>query len=99
MGQRLKSGPVGVVAFVIDLEVQPHGVRPTHLMGMLGQGQDAGALHGKPLTAQIILGGGWDVRGVARQSALDLPPPSPAANELALFVAFNLAAMAIAAPA
>ena len=51
MGEMLKFGTVGVVAFVIDLGGYNLLVFGPHLMGLLGEGEDTGALHGKPLTA------------------------------------------------
>ena len=98
MTEMLKFGTVGVVAFVIDLGGYNLLVFGPHLMGLLGEGQDAGALHGKPLTARIISASAgtfvawlgnrlWTFRRRRRR---------PAAHELALFVAFNLVAMAIA---
>ena len=96
--EMLKFGAVGVVAFVIDLGGYNLLVFGPHLIGMLGEGQDAGAFHDKPLTARIIsasagtfvawLGNRLWTFGHRRQR--------PAAHEISLFVAVNLAAMAIA---
>jgi len=94
----LAFGVVGVVAFVIDLGGYNLLVFGPHLVGLLGQGQGVGELHGRPLTARIIsatagtlvawLGNRlWTFRHRSQRQA---------GHELALFVAFNLAAMAIA---
>jgi putative flippase GtrA len=94
----LKFGAVGVVAFVVDLGGYNLLVFGPHMLGMLSEGQSAGPLHDMPLTARIIsatagtfvawLGNRFWTFRHRRQR--------PAAHELALFVAFNLAAMLIA---
>ena len=96
--EMLKFGMVGAVAFVIDLGGYNVLVFGPHLLGILGEGNTAGVLNGKPLTARIIsasvatllawLGNRlWTFRHRRQRQA---------AHELALFVAFNLAAMVIA---
>lgn len=96
--EMLKFGTVGVVAFVVDLGGYNLLVFGPHLLGTLGEGQSAGALHDMPLTARIISASAgtfvawlgnrfWTFRHRRQR---------PAAHELALFVAFNLAAMVIA---
>jgi len=94
----VKFGVVGVVAFVIDLGGYNLLVFGPHLMGLLGQGQGVGALHGKPLTARIISAtAGTFVAWLGnRLWTFRHRRQRPAGHELALFVAFNLAAMAIA---
>jgi putative flippase GtrA len=98
MGEMLKFGTVGVVAFVIDLGGYNLLVFGPHLMGLLGEGEDTGALHGKPLTARIISASvGTFVAWLGnRLWTFRHRRQRPAAHELALFVAFNLVAMAIA---
>ena len=96
--EMLKFGLVGAVAFVIDLGGYNLLVFGPHLLGMLGEGNTAGVLHDKPLTARIIsaslatvvawLGNRlWTFRHRRNR---------PATHELALFVMFNVAAMVIA---
>ena len=95
--EMLKFGVVGAVAFVIDLGGYNLLVFGPHLLGMIGEGNTAGVLHDKPLTARIIsasvatlvawLGNRlWTFRHRRQR---------PAAHELALFVMFNVAAMVI----
>src|SRR5665647_1796910 len=50
----LKFGMVGAVAFVIDLGGYNVLVFGPHLLGLLGEGNTAGVLNDKPLTARII---------------------------------------------
>jgi putative flippase GtrA len=52
--EMLKFGMVGAVAFVIDLGGYNVLVFGPHLMGLLGEGDTAGVLNHKPLTARII---------------------------------------------
>ena len=96
--EMLKFGLVGAVAFVIDLGGYNLLVFGPHLLGLLGEGNTAGALNSKPLTARIIsasvatvvawLGNRlWTFRHRRNR---------PATHELALFVMFNVAAMVIA---
>ncbi|MEO6144459.1 MAG: GtrA family protein [Dermatophilaceae bacterium] len=96
--EMLKFGMVGAVAFVIDLGGYNLLVFGPHLLGMVGEGDTAGVLNDKPLTARIIsasvatlvawLGNRlWTFRHRRQREAL---------HELALFVFFNLAAMVIA---
>jgi len=98
MGEMLKFGTVGVVAFVIDLGGYNLLVFGPHLLGMLGEGHDAGALHGKPLTARIISAsmGTFAAWVGNRLWTFRHRRQRPAAHELGLFVGFNLAAMGIA---
>ena len=95
--EMLKFGMVGAVAFVIDLGGYNVLVFGPHLLGILGEGNTAGVLNGKPLTARIIsasvatlvawLGNRlWTFRHRRNR---------PAHHELALFVLFNVAAMVI----
>lgn len=97
-GEMFRFGVVGVISFVIDLGGYNLLVFGPQLMNLLGEGQTAGVLHAKPLTARIIsaslgtfaawLGNRlWTFRH-RRQRA--------AAHEISLFVLVNLAAMAIA---
>lgn len=96
--EMLKFGVVGAVAFVIDLGGYNLLVFGPHLMGLLGEGQTAGALQDKPLTARVItatlatlvawLGNRlWTFRHRRNRQAT---------HELALFVFFNVVAMVIA---
>jgi putative flippase GtrA len=96
--EMLKFGMVGAVAFVIDLGGYNLLVFGPRLLGMLGEGDTAGVLSAKPLTARIIsaslatlvawLGNRmWTFRHRRNRRAH---------HELALFVFFNLAAMVIA---
>jgi len=96
--EMLKFGMVGAVAFVIDLGGYNLLVFGPHLLGMLGEGDTAGVLNAKPLTARIIsasvatlvawLGNRlWTFRHRRNRQAV---------HELALFVFFNLVAMVIA---
>jgi putative flippase GtrA len=96
--EMVKFGTVGVVAFVIDLGGYNVLVFGPHLMGILGDGQDVGALHDTPLTARIISASiGTLVAWLGnRLWTFCHRRQRPAVHEIALFVAFNLAAMAIA---
>ncbi len=96
--EMLKFGVVGAVAFVIDLGGYNLLVFGPHLLGMIGEGDTAGVLHDKPLTAKILsasvatlvawLGNRlWTFRHRHQEM--------PAVHELALFVFFNLVAMVI----
>ncbi len=96
--EMLKFGMVGAVAFVIDLGGYNLLVFGPHLLGMIGEGDTAGVLNDKPLTARIIsasvatlvawLGNRlWTFRHRRQRQAV---------QELAMFVFFNLAAMVIA---
>lgn len=95
----LKFGAVGVLAFVIDLGGYNLLVFGPHLIGMLGEGQDAGAFHDKPLTARIIsasagtlvawLGNRLWTFGHRRQR--------PVAHEISLFVAANIVGICLGA--
>ncbi|NMM33947.1 MAG: GtrA family protein [Phycicoccus sp.] len=93
----LKFGMVGAVAFVIDLGGYNFLVFGPHLLGLLGEGNTAGVLNDKPLTARIIsasvatiaawLGNRlWTFRHRRNRQAR---------YELALFVFFNVVAMGI----
>ncbi|HEX7535864.1 MAG TPA: GtrA family protein, partial [Dermatophilaceae bacterium] len=95
--EMLKFGTVGVVAFVIDLGGYNLLVFGPHLIGTLG-GQNAGALHDKPLTARIISASAGTVVAWLgnRLWTFRHRRQRPPAHEISLFVAFNLAAMAIA---
>jgi len=97
----LKFGVVGAVAFVIDLGGYNLLVFGPHLLGILGEGSTTGPLNDKPLTARIIsaslatvvawLGNRlWTFRHRRNRQAV---------HELALFVMFNVAAMAISVAA
>jgi putative flippase GtrA len=99
--EMLKFGVVGAVAFVIDFGGYNLLVYGPRLMGMLGEGTSEGILHDKPLTAKIIsaslatvvawLGNRlWTFRHRRNRQAV---------HELALFVVFNVAAMAISVAA
>lgn len=96
--EMLKFGTVGVVAFVIDLGGYNLLVFGPHLIGTLGEGQDAGALHDQPLAARIIsASAGTFVAWLGnRLWTFRHRRQRPPAHEISLFVAFNLAAMAIA---
>jgi len=94
----LKFGMVGAVAFVIDLGGYNVLVFGPNLLGMLGEGESAGMLNHKPLTARIISASAatlvawlgnrlWTFRHRRNR---------PAHHELGLFVLFNVVAMVIA---
>ena len=96
--EMLKFGLVGAVAFVIDLGGYNILVFGTQLGQRLGEGQTAGVLDDKPLTARVISASAatlvawvgnrlWTFRHRRHRQAT---------HELALFVLFNLAAMVIA---
>jgi len=96
--EMLKFGMVGALAFVIDLGGYNVLVFGPHLLGLLGEGDTAGVLNDKPLTARIIsasvatvvawLGNRlWTFRRRRNRQA---------SHELALFVFFNVVAMVIA---
>lgn len=96
--EMLKFGMVGAVAFVIDLGGYNLLVFGPNLLGIVGEGDNAGVLSDKPLTARIISAGVatlvawlgnrlWTFRHRRNR---------PAHHELGLFVSFNLAAMVIA---
>jgi len=96
--EMIKFGTVGAVAFVIDLGGYNLLVFGPHLRGLIGEGDTAGVLEAKPLTARIIsaslatlvawIGNRlWTFRHRRHLRAH---------HELALFVMFNLAAMVIA---
>ena len=99
--EMLKFGLVGAVAFVIDLGGYNLLVFGPNLLGMLGEGDTAGVLSDKPLTARIISASAatlvawlgnrlWTFRRRRNR---------PAHHELGLFVLFNVAAMVIAVAA
>ncbi len=96
--EMLKFGLVGAVAFVIDLGGYNLLVFGTHLHEMLGEGQTAGVLHDKPLTARIISASAATLVAWAgnRLWTFRHRRHRQATHELALFVLFNLAAMVIA---
>ena len=95
--EMLKFGVVGAVAFVIDLGGYNLLVFGPHLMGMFSQQTTQGVLHEKPLTARVLaatvatlvawLGNRlWTFRHRRSRQA---------GHELALYVFFNVVAMAI----
>jgi putative flippase GtrA len=95
--EMLKFGVVGAVAFVIDIGGYNVLVFGPHLLGLIGEGNTVGVLHDRPLTARVISASAatlvawlgnrlWTFRHRRQRQA---------SHELALFVAFNVAAMVI----
>src|SRR5665647_2661754 len=95
--EMLKFGVIGAVAFVIDLGGYNLLVFGPHLMGMFSQQTTQGVLHEKPLTARVLaatvatlvawVGNRlWTFRHRRSRQA---------GHELALYVFFNVVAMAI----
>jgi putative flippase GtrA len=94
----LKFGVIGVVGFVIDLGGYNILVFGPHLNGMFGDQLTVGVLHDKPLTARVISATVATVVAWIgnRQWTFRHRRNRQATHELALYLSFNVVAMAIA---